>query len=28
LTGLTAVQDAGVFNVSSFNTIFGAGTIG
>jgi hypothetical protein len=28
LTGLTSVQDAGVFNVSSFNTIFGAGTIG
>ena len=27
LTGLTATQDAGVFNVSSFNTIFGAGTI-
>lgn len=27
LTGLTAAQDAGVFNVSSFNTVFGAGTI-
>lgn len=26
LTGLTAAQDAGVFNVPSFNTVFGAGT--
>jgi hypothetical protein len=27
LTGLTTEQDAGVFNVSSFNTVFGEGTI-
>lgn len=27
LTGLTAVQDAGIFNVPSFNTVFGAGTL-
>jgi Ca2+-binding RTX toxin-like protein len=27
LTGLTAAQDANLFNVSSFNSVFGAGTI-
>ena len=27
LTGLTSAQDGGVFNVSSFNTVFGAGSI-
>jgi hypothetical protein len=26
LTGLTAAQDAGVFNVPSFNAVFGAAT--
>lgn len=27
LTGLTSAQDGGVFNVTSFNTVFGAGSI-
>lgn len=27
LTGLSGAQDAGLFNVPSFNTVFGAGTI-
>jgi hypothetical protein len=27
LTGLTSAQDAGIFNVASFNTVFGAGTL-
>ena len=27
LTGLTNAQDAGIFNVSSFNTVFGAGSM-
>ena len=27
LIGLTNAQDAGIFNVSSFNTVFGAGTL-
>ncbi len=28
LTGLTVAQDAGVFNLPSFNTVFGAGSLG
>lgn len=27
LTGLTSAQDSGVFNVASFNTVFGSGSI-
>jgi hypothetical protein len=27
LTGLTAVQDGSLFNVTSFNAVFGAGSI-
>jgi hypothetical protein len=27
LTGLTNAQDSGIFNIPSFNTVFGAGTI-
>jgi hypothetical protein len=27
LTGLTNAQDSGLFNIPSFNTVFGTGTI-